>query len=115
MPRQTLAKTAAPGPFPTAGVAVTMTAADIANFEQFTWTGRELIIIQNSHATTAYTWTLTSVSYLGRTGNITTESLAAGEIRVIGPLSDLGWRQTDGYIYLQASNVAIKFGVITIP
>ena len=116
MARQTLTKTAAPGPDPTAGVAVTMTAADTGNFEQFTWTGREVIIVQNTHASTTYTYTLTSVAdERGRTLDITTQNIVAGAIHVIGPLSSQGWRQTNGYIYMQANNASVKWGVITLP
>jgi len=115
MARQTLAKTTAPGPNPTAGVAVTMTAEDASNHSQFAWTGSEVLIIQNSHASTPYTYTLTSVADpFGRTGDITTQAIAAGAIHVIDSLSSLGWKQTNGMVYLEANNAAVKFGVITI-
>lgn len=115
MPRQTLTKTTSPGPNPTAGVAVTMTAADTVNKEQFALTGREVLIIQNTGAS-AYTYTITSVADpYNRTGHITAQSIAAGAIHVIGPLGLEGWRQTDGNLYLEANNAAVKYGVITLP
>lgn len=113
MARQTLTKTTAPGPWPTAGVAVTETAENVTDHSAFPWTGREIILIHNTSTDTAYTWTLTAVTYLGRAGNITTESIAANAIRCIGPLAAEGFRQTDGMIYLDASNAAVKFAVIT--
>ena len=115
MPRVTLTKTTAPGAYSGASVAVTMTAADAVNFEQFTCTGRELVIIHNTGAG-ARTWTATSVddSY-GRSENITTESIAAGAIRVWGPVALEGWVQTNGYVYLQAEHAEVKFGIITLP
>lgn len=114
MARQTLTKTASPNPNPTAGVAVTMTAADTTNFEQFAWSGRDILLIQNTGGS-SYTYTITSIADpFGRTGNITTQSIAAGAIHVLGPLSLEGWRQTDGMLYLEASNTAVKVGVITV-
>lgn len=113
MARQTLTKTTAPGPNPTAGVAVTMTAEDASNHSQFAWTGAEILIIHNTDSG-SHTWTLTSVADpFGRSGDITTETIAAGAIRVVDCLSSLGWRQTNGMVYLAANDATVKFGVIT--
>lgn len=113
MARQTLTKTTAPGPNPSAGVAVTMTAADTTDKEQFVWTGSEILIIHNTDSG-SQTWTLTSVADpYGRVGHITSETIAAGAIRVVDCLSSLGWRQTNGFVYLEASDPAVEFGVIT--
>ena len=93
---------------------LTMTAADVGNGNSFVASGKDLVIVQNSHASTTYTVTVTSVAKDGRTGDITTYSLAAGVIAVFGPLQTPGWRQTDGSVYLAGSNAAIKFGIIDI-
>jgi len=115
MARQTLTKSNSPGPNPTAGVVVTMTAADTTNKEQFALTGREVLIIQNTGAS-SYTYTITSVADpYGRLGDITTQSIAAGAIHTVGPFGLAGWQQTGGYLYLEASNTAIKFGVVALP
>ena len=115
MPRQTLAKSAAPGSYTTGGVAVTMTVAGIVNKEQFICTGKELVIAQNTGAS-AYTVTINSVAdEYGRTGDITAHSIAAGAIAVFGPFSVHGWRQSNDNIYLEANNIAVKFGVIVLP
>lgn len=115
MPRQTLTKSNSPGPNPTAGVVVTMTAADTTNKEQFALTGREVLIIQNTGAS-SYTYTITSVADpYGRLGDITTQSIAAGAIHTVGPFGLAGWQQTGGYLYLEASNTAVKFGVVALP
>lgn len=115
MARQTLTKTSSPGPNPTAGVAVTLTAADTSNKEQFALTGRELLLVQNSGGS-QYTYTVESVADpYGRERDITTNAIAAGAIHVLGPFSLEGWRQTDGMLYLEASNTAVKFAVITLP
>lgn len=115
MARQTLTKTTAPGCYAGTSTAVTMTAADTSNYEEFTLTGKELLIIYNSGGS-SYTWTATSVDdSFGRSEDITTESIAAGAIRVFGPISTAGWQQTDGKFYMQASNTAVKFGIIVLP
>lgn len=113
MPRTTLTKTASPNPNPTAGVAVTETAGDVANGNQFTWTGREILKLRNSGASTR-TYTITSIADpFGRLGSITTQNILAGATHTIGPFSDLGWRQTDGYVYVDVSHAEVLVSVIT--
>ncbi len=115
MPRTALTKTTAPGNYAAAGVAVTMTAADVANLNSFVANGNDLVIAENTGAT-PYTITITSApDPYGRTADIATESIAAGAIRIYGPFPLAGWQQSDGSIYLQASNVAVKFGVVKLP
>ena len=115
MPRVTLTRSNSPGPNPTAGVVVTMTAADTVNKEQFALTGREIVIIHNTGASSR-TYTITSVADpYGRLGDITAQTIAAGAIHTVGPFGLLGWQQTGGFLYLEASNAEVKFGVIALP
>ena len=120
MARTTLTKVTAGGNFPviplTADSAdIPMTAADTTNGNQYAPTGKELIIAHNSGAST-YTVTITSVAAgNNRTGDITTYSMAAGDYAVFGPFNREGWLQSDGFVYLAASNTAVKFGIITLP
>lgn len=121
MARQTLSKLTALGSYPvlplTANSAdLPMTAADATNKEQFVATGKDLIIVHNTGAS-AYTVTVTSVLDVrnNRTGDIATYSLGAGEYAAIGPLEKMGWMQSDGKIYIEASNAAVKFGVVALP
>ena len=55
----------------------------------------------------------------GFSENVSTDvdaySIAAGEYAVFGPFKRPGWVQADGYVYLQASNAAVKFGVVALP
>lgn len=120
MARQTLSKLTSLGNFPsiplTANSAdLPMTAANTTDKEQFVASGRDLIIIHNTGAS-AYTFTVTSVAdgRNKRTGDIATYSLGAGEYAAIGPLEKDGWMQNDGKIYLEASNAAVKFGVVAL-
>jgi hypothetical protein len=115
MARQTLTKTTAVSSgWPTDGVTVTFTAADTVNKSQFALTGKELVIARNSGAS-ARTVTITSVSYLGRTGDITSDSIAAGATHIYGPFDLRGFRQADGMLYLEANNAEVLFAVITLP
>lgn len=91
------------------------TAADVGNSNSCTLTGRELLLVNNTGGS-PYTVTITSAAdELGRTGDITTYSLAAGEFAVFGPFPMRGWRQTGGKLYFAGSNAAVKFAVIVIP
>lgn len=119
MPRTTLTKTAALGPYPTLPVAAdaldaVFTAADVVNKNQFLPTGYDLIIMWNSGAA-PYTVTLTTAADAqNRTGDIATYSLAAADIAVFKLANKVGFIQADGYVYLEASNASVKFAVISL-
>lgn len=118
MARTTLVKTTAKGPFPVLPVAaggldVTMAAADVVNKNQFLPSGNDLVIMQNSGAT-PYTVTINSApDAQNRSGDVETYSLDAGDICGFLVKTN-GWVQTDGNVYLEASNAAVKFGVISL-
>ena len=115
MARDDVTVTTAPGAYAGESTAVTMTAADTSNKEQFALTVRELLLIHNTGGSAA-TWTATSVDdSFGRTEHITAESIAAGAIHVYGPTALNGWQQSDGKFYFEASATSIKFGVIRLP
>jgi len=99
----------------TAGAAdLTMTAADVGNKQLATASGKDLIFVENTGGSPS-TVTFTSVADgLGRTGDITTYSLAAGTVAVFGPFGNEGWTQPDGKLYFEASNAAVKFAVIQL-
>lgn len=112
MARQEIAVTTAPGAHGGASAAVTKTAADTTNKEQFRITGRDLLLIHNTGGSSA-TWTATSVDDpYGRSEDITTESIAAGAIHVYGPTRMEGWAQTDGTFHCEASSTDVEFAVI---
>lgn len=115
MPRTTLPTVTAPGPRMTSGVVLTMTAIDTVNGNQFKASGNDLVIVRNSGAS-AYTFTYNSAAEgrFGRKGDITAESLAAGEVRIYGPATTDGWAQPDGYVYLNGSNASLLVGVIRL-
>ncbi len=114
MPRTALTKTTAPGGYASAGVAVAMTAADVANLNSATAEGNDLIIVHNTGAG-AHAWTMTSaIDPFGRLGTIASESIAAGAIRIFGPIPINGWMQTDGKLYFSADHAEVKFGIIKL-
>lgn len=116
MPRTTLNRTTPLGPYPTLQPSAdaldgVWTAADVTNKNQFVLDGPVLLQFWNSGAS-PYTVTLTSTTDgQNRTGDVTAYSLAAGDIGVFKIDQVIGWRQTDGYMYLEASNAAVKFNV----
>ncbi len=115
MARTTLTKTDAPGKYASQGAALTMEAADPTNKNQFVATGADLVFAHNTGAGAA-TVTINSVADpYGRTGDISSYSIPAGGYAVFGPFPSLGWQQSDGYIYLEASSTDVKFGVVKLP
>ena len=101
---------------PSAGVLLVWTAADITNFNSFAMSGKDIVLAWNTGAS-PYTITITSAPdpVYGRSKDITTESIAAGDIRCYGVPQLDGWRQSDGAFYLQASNAAVKFAIVSLP
>lgn len=90
------------------------TTADSVNFDEFIFTGRELLIIRNSTAG-ALTVTLTSTSDpQGRTSDITAYSLAAGEFGVFWAGNLVGW-DSGGKFFFQSSASTMDYAVIRIP
>jgi hypothetical protein len=118
MARATLTKTIAPGAYAGAGIAVTMTAANVADKNQFITSGKDLILAFQGGVAERHV-TITSVADpYGRTGDIAADHVpaAAGSIRMYGPFPTLGWRQVGSqYIYLEADNAEVFFGVVTLP
>lgn len=118
MARSTLTKTVAPGGYAAAGVALTIaasTGASGSSGNQFVSTGKELVIAQNTDAS-PHTVTITSSNDpFGRAGTITAESIAAGAFHIFGPFPTPGWQQGDGMVYLEATDITVKFAVVVLP
>ena len=96
-------------------IALTWTAADAVNGNQFTLSGDEVVLVRNDDAG-AQTVTVTSTpDFLGRSGDIDAVSIPAGEYRVLQRFPVEGWQQNDGKLYLSASSANIFFAVIKLP
>lgn len=119
MPRTTIAVQVPKGPYPALQPAadaldMTLTACDTVNFNQTPLSGTLLLIAQNSGAS-PYTITISSVAdSRNRTGDITAYSLAAGDVAMFLINQADGWLQSDGNLYYQGSNAAVKFAPIKI-
>jgi len=117
MSRQLLTVTAAPGGYDADGAPVTWNTWDSATDTdgvEFVSTGNELVLVRNTHGTTAYAPTIVSVADdYGRTGDATV-SIAAGAMRLFGPLKTKGWAQADGRIRMTLANVALQVAVIRL-
>lgn len=101
---------------PAAGALLVWTAADVVNGNSVVLTGKELVLAWNTHASTGYTVTLASASdHLGRTKDIATEAIAAGDIHQFGVPQLDGWRQSDGTLSINGSNASVKFAVLRLP
>ena len=100
------------------GADFTFAAGNVGG-DTITITGREIIVIYNSHATIAYTYGVTSqVDEKGRTGDITTYNLDALEFAVlgIGLTNSPGWKnQSTGLLSVIVSNAAVKWAVLKLP
>lgn len=119
MARTTLTRTVPLGPYPALPVAanaldVTMTAADATNDNQFVLDGPCIIIAHNT-GVAARTITLTSVAdEKNRTGDITAYSIGPSEYMAFYVSATGGWKQSTGYMYLDAEHAEVKIGVLKL-
>ena len=106
-----------PGLYGTIGagaLALTFTAADAVNKNEFIGSGREAIIARNVGAS-AYTVTISSApDELGRVKDVGPYSIPANGIAYFGPVPLRGFGQTQRKIYLEASNASIEFAVVRV-
>jgi len=120
MARQSHTAQEPPGKYPATPLTAesadfTWTAADAANKEEVTLTGREIILIRNDDAG-AQTVTFDSVvDDKNRKGDITDYSVGAGKYAHFGPFPKDGWAQTDGTLHFEASDANIHIAVIKLP
>lgn len=119
--RTTLTPITPVGPHPSLPVAansldLAWTAADTVNFNQFQIQGPVTILVRNVHATTAFTFTLTSApDSRKRTGDVGPFTLQAGEVAAFYVNNMEGWQQTDGFFYLQGNDASVQFCIVRIP
>lgn len=85
--------------------------------DTFVCTGRELLLFRNDGGST-YTVTITSqTDEKGRTGNISTYSMADGDFAVfgVGLTNSKGWKDTGGLVNFAVSNAAVDVAVLRLP
>lgn len=99
----------------TAGqLTVTMTACDSTNGNQYTYTGRDVLVMQNTD-TSAHAITVNTIAdpYGGTNTTLTSYSLPASSISAVQMKYSQGWSQTGGVIQIAAcSSSLIKFAVL---
>lgn len=119
MPRKQIPIISPLGPYPTLPVTANaldfvFTTADSVNFDQFNFTGRELIIIRNSTAG-ALTVTLESAADpQSRTGDVTTYSIGVAEFAVFWVGNLVGWNNA-GQFFFRSSASTMDYAIIRIP
>jgi hypothetical protein len=117
MPRTALTPQVVKGPYPGTVAAndldITWAAGDDVNGNEFAFTGRELILVRNDDAA-AQTVTLLSSATpgYGRTADITTYSLAAGEYAAFWAGATQGWVQPGSKFNIDLSDPDLKFAVL---
>lgn len=122
MPRLAVTPKVLPGPYPTlqpgAGTLTVTEAAPGVAADGISFPivpGKQVLIARNTNAG-AQTVTITSVvDARGRSGDITTYSIAAGGIAAFGPFEYEGWRQSDGSVWAVGSHIDVKFVVLQLP
>lgn len=91
------------------------TAADVANGNSFSMSGKEMIAVTNSD-TVSHNVTISSAAdVLGRTKDIGPYAVGAGKVSLFGPFATHGWRQSDRTFYLSGDNANIKFAIFRLP
>jgi hypothetical protein len=109
------------GPFPAGGVVAALaldlvfTVADVSNHNEFKFTGKEILLVWNTDAS-SHNLTLTSVpDEHGRSGDIASYAVAAGVISAFSFRGgSAGWLESDGHVYMQADNALVKFAILTV-
>jgi hypothetical protein len=81
----------------------------------FKYTGRDLVTIRNTHASSPFTWTLKSVAdSLNRVGDIGPYSLAAGEEAEI-LVNGSGFTNATGDVTIVMTDLSVKVSVNRSP
>lgn len=94
---------------------ITLTAADTGDGNYTVWAGSKLLIIADNPSGGALTLTVTSVANrYGRSGDITTYSIGAGELAIFGPFEPDGWMQSNGQLYYAGSSADLDIAVIAL-
>ena len=92
----------------------TAAGASFADGAGFVLSEKEILLAYNPDSS-ARTITISSVvDPFNRTGDITAYSLGAGEYCVFPQFKRDGWQQTNGQLYVAASNALVQFAVLRL-
>jgi len=93
----------------------TAAGADFADGARFPHTGKEIILVRNDNVGAQTVTIESAVDEKNRVGNITTYSVGIGEYAAFPPFPVVGWRQTTGYLMLEASAADVSFAILRLP
>jgi len=109
------------GPYPAGGTVAALaldlvwTAADVSNGNKFTFTGKEIVLVNNTDASPHHCTFASVADEHGRADDVTSYALAAGDIAAFSFRSGAaGWQQSDGSIHISADNALVKFAILTV-
>lgn len=94
--------------------AYTFAAHDTVNENDFLISGREVLLISNTDASSQDVVISSTPDSYGRTGDLTI-SVAAGTREAIAFLDRSGWMQSDGALYLDCTSANIEYAVLRLP
>lgn len=115
MARTALTLTVAPGPNPTAGVVLTLSAGDASNNNQFPFTADQLLLVLNTDTDPGSITLTSSADDSGRTGDVT-DAIPAGDMYVYGPFADkTGWVQSGNLFFLSPEAATVEIAVVKLP
>lgn len=81
--------------------------------DQIALNGKQLLLVQNAHATDPFTFRLSSAADpYGRYNDVGPITLAAADILAFAKFPTVGWKQSDNYLYLDANSTNIQYMVI---
>jgi hypothetical protein len=81
----------------------------------FKYTGREVVMIRNTHASSPFTWSLVAVAdSLNRVGNVGPYSLAAGDQSTI-LINGSGFTNANGDVTIVMTDNSVKIAVNRTP
>ena len=89
-------------------------AGDDVDGNEVDCTGRDLVVVENTDASPQTVTFTAAPDEIGRSGEITAYSVAAGAIAIFGPFATAGWRQTDGKLYIDVSDALVFLGVLRV-
>lgn len=115
MARTTLAKINLPGGS-SVGVGFqefTWTAADAVNYNAFSSTGKEILVVRNTNADSPLvSYTIT----LHKTNGKIQITIPGGDYYCTGQIPTAGWKQTsDSNVWVDAPNAQIEFAALMLP
>lgn len=102
-----------PGSVSAGALALTFTAADTTNNNEFALSGHEVLVAQNTDAADQTITLHSTADSRGRTADIATYSIPAGAFAFFSFLAGTeGWIESDGNCYIDASSANVKFAVL---